>query len=500
MEEDIRRNGKLYLHQKRFGKRWRKVWCVLVAEGRRSVARLELYENKHMSVKEGSSRRKPDYKQVIRLRECIRISENEMDDCPKDCATFFLETTDKLYVFAAHQSEAEEWIKCLCEQAFPDTQIELGIQRKSGNLSEPVSGCVEMQENSLYDTADSVREFVVIAVSTEAAVRCNLYGEYILTAQPLCLLLKDSNTRKVLLKWPYCYVRKFGRDTLSFNFEAGRRCESGEGNFEFATHRGEQIFCIVSEAIQHLPKTPAVKQIGSTHEVQSREISDDINPSDRFCASQRPVQHPSKMLSASTRSMSLNAIQSLCQVTSIKTNSETEEPVYAIVSKAQPKATDPHAHWQNLRKAVHQFEPPQDSCTSDTDFSQSAFVASREDEENDETVTGQDSTDLLSDSIHQLAINDALKNIGAEVIYEDPQDLEPIAENDVDAVYDNPEEVIKSNQSIQDGAERLAECDFFSIPDTRHSTHVMAARSSPCQTLDDISSEYDNLLLKGRRM
>lgn len=195
----------------------------------------------------------------------------------------------------------------------------------------------------------------------------------------------------------------------------------------------------------------------------------------------------------------MNAIQSLCQVTSIKSNSEKEEPVYAIVSKAQSKATDPHTHWQNLRKAVHQFEPTQDSCTSDTDFLQSAFVAPREDEENDETVTGPHSTDLLSDSIHQLAINDALKNIGAEAIYEDPQDLEPITENDVDAVYDNPEEVIKSNQSAQDGVECTAECDFFSIPDTV-STHVMAARSSPCQTLDDISSEYDNLLLKGRRM
>lgn len=100
------------------------MWCVLVAEGRRSVARLELYEHKHMSFKEGSTRRKPDYKQVIRLRECIRISENEMDDCPKDCATFLLETTDKLYVFAAHQTESEEWIKCLCEQAFPVGHIQ----------------------------------------------------------------------------------------------------------------------------------------------------------------------------------------------------------------------------------------------------------------------------------------------------------------------------------------------------------------------------------------
>lgn len=99
--------------------RWRKVWCVLVAEGRRSVARLELYEHKHSSFKQGSTKRKPDYKQVIRLRECIRISNCNMADCPKDCAAFLLETSDKLYVFAGLQSEVKDWISSLCQQAFP---------------------------------------------------------------------------------------------------------------------------------------------------------------------------------------------------------------------------------------------------------------------------------------------------------------------------------------------------------------------------------------------
>lgn len=215
---------------------------------------------------------------------------------------------------------------------------------------------------------------------------------------------------------------------------------------------------------------------------------------------QRPLQHPLKKLNAGTRSLSLNAIQPLCQVTSFKT-SENEEPVYAMVSKAQPKSTsptDPQTHWQNLKQAVYQFGPPHDSRTADTDTSQTHFVAPGEDGANYEAVTGEDWTDLLSYSIQQLAINDALENISAEAIYADPQDLGPGAESDDDAVYDEPEEVIKSNQRAQDG-ERSAECDFFYIPEDL-STHVMAARSSPSQSLDDISSEYDNLMLKGRRM
>lgn len=91
---------------------------MVVAEGRRNVARLELYEHKHSSIKQGS-KRKPDYKQVIRLRECIRISESEMADRPKECAAFLLETSDKLYVFASHHTEVKDWIRSLCEQAFP---------------------------------------------------------------------------------------------------------------------------------------------------------------------------------------------------------------------------------------------------------------------------------------------------------------------------------------------------------------------------------------------
>lgn len=35
-----------------------------------------------------------------------------------------------------------------------------------------------------------------------------------------------------------------------FSFEAGRRCESGPGNFNFETKQGNEIFLIVEQAIQ----------------------------------------------------------------------------------------------------------------------------------------------------------------------------------------------------------------------------------------------------------
>ncbi|XP_051541670.1 docking protein 1-like [Myxocyprinus asiaticus] len=523
MEEDIRRKGELYLHQQRFGKRWRKVWCVVVAEGWRSVARLELYEHKHMSFKEGSSKRKHD-KRVIRLRECIRISENDMGDCPKNCATFLMETSEKLYVFAAHHSEVKGWIMSLCEQAFPDMQSEQKLPRQNSIYPESASSYQsrEMQENSLYETAEIVRDYLVIAVGTEAALRCNLHGEYILTPQSDCLLLKHCKTKEVLFKWPYCYVRKFGQDALSFSFEAGRRCESGEGNFEFATHQGERLFSVVCVAIQNLPRSSTAQHssLGSVDQsiVQETVATDEIYDNTTATLSlkqpdclpegdmQRAVQkqHP-PMLNPAFKSFSLNTIepQSKSQVTSINTNLENQEPVYATVSKAQPKPTsptDPKMHWQNLRKALHESASFRDSFKADSDISQlSALAAPHEGGSHEETMTGEDPTDLLGDSIQQLAINDALKNISAEAIYAEPQDYQFKAEWNSSAVYDEPKEVIIVNQRAHDVADHTAEHDFFYSPDIA-SSHAMAAQSNPNQSSVETFSTYDNFKLKGRRI
>ncbi|XP_051972046.1 docking protein 6-like [Xyrauchen texanus] len=514
MEMDIRRKGMLYLHQQRFGKRWRKVWCVVVAEGRRNVARLELYEHKHSSFKEGSSKRKPDYKRVIILRECIRISENDMADCPKECTTFLLETSEKLYVFAAHHSEVKGWIMSLCEQAFPDIQSEQNLQRQSSIYSESASSYREMQENTLYETADS--NFLVIAVGTEAALRCNLYGEYILTPQPDCLLLKHYKTKEMLFKWPYCYVRKFGQDTLSFSFEAGRRCESGEGQFEFATHQGERLFNFVSAAIHNLPRSSTAHQSSLDRVDQSivqetatiYEIYDDttvaLSLKQSDCLPDSNLQHVVQkqhppMLNPALRSFSLNAIdpQNKSQVTSMHSYLENPEPVYAAVSKAQPKVTsltDSKMHWQNLRKVLHDSASFQDSFKADADISQlSALAVPYE-----ETVT-EDPTDLLGDSIQQLAIDDALKNISAEAIYAEPQDYQFKAEWDVSAVYDEPKEVIMANQRSHDGVDHTAEHYFFYSPDIATS-QAMASQSNPNQSSAESFSTYDNFMLKGRRI
>uniref|UniRef100_A0A3P8WNX5 Docking protein 2-like n=1 Tax=Cynoglossus semilaevis TaxID=244447 RepID=A0A3P8WNX5_CYNSE len=106
MEEDIRKQGILYLQQQQtFGKKWKRMWSVLFRENTCSISRLEFFE-----CKDGG---------VIRLSNCIRVSEVDVNGCPKDTGSFLVETTEKMYVFAADRNQVGDWIHKLCEIAFP---------------------------------------------------------------------------------------------------------------------------------------------------------------------------------------------------------------------------------------------------------------------------------------------------------------------------------------------------------------------------------------------
>uniref|UniRef100_A0A1A8FAY8 Docking protein 2 n=1 Tax=Nothobranchius korthausae TaxID=1143690 RepID=A0A1A8FAY8_9TELE len=72
-----------------------------------------------------------------------------------------------------------------------------------------------------------------------------------------------GKTGDVLYSWPYRYLRRFGRDKSTFSFEAGRRCNSGEGSFEFDTKQGNVLFQTVETAINppgsQVPQPPALQ-------------------------------------------------------------------------------------------------------------------------------------------------------------------------------------------------------------------------------------------------
>uniref|UniRef100_A0A8C6PLB4 Docking protein 2 n=1 Tax=Nothobranchius furzeri TaxID=105023 RepID=A0A8C6PLB4_NOTFU len=139
-------------------------------------------------------------------------------------------------------------LSSLCDSCEQMSWMEAGAKRGTLQRGNKVDEDKGMEDNSLYSGQDRVRDFKVCIRRTDAADRCRLKGDGLLRADMEALHLMGK-TGDVLYSWPYKYLRRFGRDKSTFSFEAGRRCNSGEGSFEFDTKQGNVLFQTVETAI-----------------------------------------------------------------------------------------------------------------------------------------------------------------------------------------------------------------------------------------------------------
>ncbi|XP_034990439.2 docking protein 1 isoform X1 [Zootoca vivipara] len=225
-------------------KRWKKSWFVLYPASPHGVARLEFFDGKEGPVPaERVGTRRLD-KKIVRLADCVSVAPAP-DGSPKEgLSAFRLETNERSYLFAAEPHEVADWVARLCEAAF--------LQGNPGKAAANCAGGrpLEMAMNAIYYSREEVSEFWVTVQKTEAAERCKLQGVYVLKASGEGLVLGDPHSNQPLFTWPYRLLRRYGRDKVMFSFEAGRRCESGPGNFTFETKQGNEIFHVVEAAIQ----------------------------------------------------------------------------------------------------------------------------------------------------------------------------------------------------------------------------------------------------------
>ncbi|XP_010006486.1 PREDICTED: docking protein 1 [Chaetura pelagica] len=122
--------------------------------------------------------------------------------------------------------------------------------RDRGALHREGTGAQAVPVRGTECARAALNAFWVTVQRTEAAERCELRGAYVLKAERDSLVLKDPQTQKILYVWPYRLLRRYGRDKVMFSFEAGRRCDSGPGNFTFETKQGNEIFRLVEASIR----------------------------------------------------------------------------------------------------------------------------------------------------------------------------------------------------------------------------------------------------------
>ncbi|KAF7252739.1 Docking protein 1 [Varanus komodoensis] len=227
-------------------KRWKKSWFVLYPASSHGVARLEFFDCKEGAVAADRVCTKRLDKKIVRLADCVSIAPAPECSAKEGLSVFRLETSERTYVFAAEPQEVTEWVARLCETAFPGSPGQAGQPPAERGRER----ALEMATNSIYDSREEVSEFRVTVQKTEAAERCRLRGPYVLRASRSSLALAEPHSSSPLYTWPYRLLRRYGRDKVMFSFEAGRRCESGPGNFAFETKQGNEIFHVVQAAIQ----------------------------------------------------------------------------------------------------------------------------------------------------------------------------------------------------------------------------------------------------------
>uniref|UniRef100_A0A2K5MV12 Docking protein 3 n=2 Tax=Cercocebus atys TaxID=9531 RepID=A0A2K5MV12_CERAT len=243
------KDGILYQQHVKFGKKcWRKVWALLYAGGPSGVARLESWEVRDGGLGAAGDRSagpgRRGERRVIRLADCVSVLPADGESCPRDTGAFLLTTTERTHLLAAQHRQA--WMGPICQLAFPGTGE---ASSGSTDAQSPKRGLVPMEENSIYSSWQEVGEFPVVVQRTEAATRCQLKGPALLVLGPDAIQLREAKVTQVLYSWPYHFLRKFGSDKGVFSFEAGRRCDSGEGLFAFHTPCAPDLCRAVAEAI-----------------------------------------------------------------------------------------------------------------------------------------------------------------------------------------------------------------------------------------------------------
>ncbi|RZC41649.1 docking protein 2 [Asbolus verrucosus] len=203
-------------------KTWQQKYCYLFKASKFGIERLEVWDN--------SDKTRGVPLRIITLENCIKITS--------DSDTHFTVTTKTNpypYEFSAlNVEEKNKWLSAFQSVAFPD------------DLSLITS--IE-EDNDLYCSSGEGIFNVKIHPSA-ASERCSLDNNtlYTLVLTSTAIQLKTTYDGSLLFTWPYCFIRRYGYKSGKFTFEAGRKCDSGEGTFFLEHSNQQEIFrCLASK-------------------------------------------------------------------------------------------------------------------------------------------------------------------------------------------------------------------------------------------------------------
>nr|CAD7394024.1 unnamed protein product [Timema cristinae] len=210
-------------------KSWHKKFCQVFKPSKRGIERLEVFDSEDDTGTNTSLR-------IITLENCVKITP----DAQKHQLNVFtiVTKTSTHHIAALSENEMSEWIRVFQSVAFKDDCSRRTIE----------------EDNDLYcSSGEGV--FMVNLVSSEASRRCGLEpGAYTLVVSSAAIQLRDSANHHLHFVWPYRYIRRYGYREGKFTFEAGRKCDTGEGTFHLEHSNQQEIFRCLSSKMKSMRK------------------------------------------------------------------------------------------------------------------------------------------------------------------------------------------------------------------------------------------------------
>lgn len=201
-------------------------FCLLYKQSKFGIERLEIYDSSDDVTKHAISK-------IITLENCIKIT-------PISINSFKVVTKAMQYDFVTvTEQDLTDWVTAIQSVAFKDDVSKVTI--------------IE-EDNDLYcSSGEGV--FQVKVWPSDASKVCGLDPNktYTLILTSTAIQIRN-NDNKILYTWPYCYIRRYGYRSGKFTFEAGRKCDSGEGVFHLEYANQQEIFRCLSSKMKSMKK------------------------------------------------------------------------------------------------------------------------------------------------------------------------------------------------------------------------------------------------------
>ena len=201
---------------------------MLFARSSQGIERLEISDNE--------TDKNP---RIVTLENCIKVSSE-----PTPLFHVNVITKSGQIVFqCTNETELNLWTKQLQSVAFND---KLAPSKRNSIV----------EYNELYCSSFSEGKFTCNLISSDITKKNNLEPKiYTLELTTTEIQLKNyEDDSLIVAKWPYRYIRKYGYRDGKFTFEAGRKCDTGEGTFKLDHANPQEIFRCMSSKMKSMKK------------------------------------------------------------------------------------------------------------------------------------------------------------------------------------------------------------------------------------------------------